>query len=268
MQRPLTVIAVSVVLAAAVSLLVTVGLNRSADPPAAGPAIFAQAPKIATVDFATVEDLHNLRLSLDGLAMEVAELRQLAASFRREAATPAVAATERETESQPSLRKTAMKERVDDSILLRTKVEEALLEIEEEKEAARWVEELEERREEAVKANEEYDTFDKELETRLGKLQDELFLDRSQLKSLRSLLSVQNDRNREMTRLWSEGDTLQDELGRIFGENRKAHRSEVMALLGEDQLGSYRELIARGNLGPRFAFFVGPKEEWGEDKEK
>ena len=145
---------------------------------------------------------------------------------------------------------------------LREKVFDALQEIEQEKEVARREEELVERREEAVRAIAEYDAFADELETRVAKLLEQLYLDDGQVKGLRSALTIQNDRNREMTRLWAEGNTSEEELRRIFRENRKAHRSEVKAFLGEEQLGTYRQFMTRGGLGPRFSFFIGPKEVW------
>jgi len=79
-----------------------------------------------------------------------------------------------------------------------------------------------------------------------------------------SLLDTQNERNRELTRLWSSGEVGDEELGRIFMENRTAHRAEIRALVGEGGLPRYQKFLKEGGLGGLFSYFTAPGENWAE----
>lgn len=148
---------------------------------------------------------------------------------------------------------------------LREQVAEVLSEIEKEKVAEDLEKELEDRREEAIKSYKEYDEFEDKLDARVAVLRNKLGLPAITAHELAGLLTLQNDRNREMTHLWSQGETSEEELAEIFMANRAAHRSEVMALLGDEQLGAYRQYVQASGLGGRFSFFTAPWEEWTED---
>ena len=69
-----------------------------------------------------------------------------------------------------------------------------------------------------------------------------------------------------MTRLWSSGDVDDEELGRIFMENRAAHRAEVLELIGQERLGAYQGFLRAGGLGGRFSYFTAPWENWADAK--
>ena len=208
------------------------------------------------------EELAALEARVTELAMEVAELRAERRSSERVDGAPEEASIDPESELSSIVR--AMESQLETSDGFRDQIVQVMGELEAEKEALEFEEELEERRKEAVRANREYDRFETELEPRLSGMQEKLGLDGRQTSEMRSLLALQNDRNREMTRLWSGGETSDEDLERMFAENRAAHRAEVIAILGTDQLGRYKKLVADGGLGGRFSFFTGPWEDWAE----
>ena len=126
--------------------------------------------------------------------------------------------------------------------------------------------EMEERAEEAAKSYAEYDEVDARLNETVSKLGDQLGLGVQDRRVIRDLLETQNDRNREMTRLWSSGDVDDEELGRIFMENRAAHRAEVLELVGPERLADYQGFLRAGGLGGRFSYFTAPWENWADAK--
>jgi hypothetical protein len=262
MQRSLLVVLTSVVLSVAVSLLALVayeGATEQAE--ASAPPLSRSTESQIPV---TAEQLQALQVSLDELSLEVSRLRELRSSDRRSLPMAAASEGSKGEEAQAI----AMGALQSGSAAFKAQVAEALTEIEEEREAVEFEEELDERREEAVKANEEYDQLDTDLVTKTQELTDKLLLGSSQSKDMRRLLATQNERNREMTRLWSEGNTSEDELGEIFMSNRAAHRAEIQNLLHSDQLETYRSYLRDGGLGGRFSFFVAPWDEWVQDQEK
>ncbi|MCP3916280.1 MAG: hypothetical protein GY711_12055 [bacterium] len=147
---------------------------------------------------------------------------------------------------------------------LRAEVSRVIAQIEEEKEEQAHEEELVERRAEAVKANKEYDEVDLNLTESVGKLGNQLGLGSADLRDMKSLLALQNDRNREMTRMWSGGENSDEELGDIFKANRAKHRAEILALVGQGGIEGYRKFLRDGGLGGRFSFFTAPWEDWAE----
>jgi len=253
MQRASLILPLCVVLSAAVSGLLVLALSVDAsEPPKPG----AAAPPIAPA--VTREDLQALETRLDDLAMELSLLREERTSVD---VVPAQATPEAKS-SWGGL--SGLQPDDEATRALRDQVAAVMAEIEEEKEAADFETELEDRREEEVKSNKEYDEFEDELATRVTKLSDQLGLQAQESNDLQSLLTLQNDRNREMTRVWAEGKTSEEELGLIFMDNRAAHRAEVRALLGDDQLGTYQKYVTNSGLGGRFSFFTAPWEDWTE----
>lgn len=248
MQRLLPTVLVSVLLSGGISFVVVMTLQEGRAPEAPpGPS----APPEATV---TSEDLAALRADLQDLSMTVATLEEHLAAGRRVSAVREAAAPEDSTSTDRPLL-TLPSERA----AFKEHVVEVMTQLEEEKEA-------ESRRKEAEESNEEYDRFDEQLENRLADMRTELVLSGGQMNDLRSLLATQNARNREVTRRWSEG-VSKEELDQFFADNRAGHRREVMAVLGQGQLGEYKRLVREGKLGGRFSFFVGPWENWATDDE-
>ena len=207
-------------------------------------------------------EVAELRRSLDALALEVAALRRLPAPAQRVEATAGAGGSGEAGADGVALEQALTTREGGD--LIRSSVEEVLASIEEERAAEEWEAELEERQEEAVRANEEYDRIEAELDDRMQEFNDRLVLSPSQSVDLRKLVALQNERNRDMTHLWSEGKTSEEDLEAIFMENREHHREEVARLLGTEKLRTYRQVLRKGGLGGRFAFFVGPAEDWSE----
>jgi hypothetical protein len=258
MQRPALVILLSVFLSIGASLLVVTSHDQAvATKQESVSALSQDAEAVATAD-----QWQALQTALDELTLEVARLQEHRGSERL---SLAVAADAEAAEEEAAL-SNAMGSLQGGGAQFKAQVAEALTQIEEEREAVEFAEELEERREEAIEANAEYDTFNTDLASKSRELQDKLFLSSAQTADMRKLLALQNDRNREMTRLWSEGNTSEDELGEIFMRNRAEHRAEILALLPPGQQGTYRKYVREGGLGGRFSFFVAPWEEWKNDQ--
>jgi hypothetical protein len=260
MRNALLVIIGCTVLSAATAFIMVSALHD--------PAASAIAPGVALPGpgAATDNELDSLRARIDELSMEVAALRQQGVLARREAATLTedkdgfAAAGQAQGSAAASIPggKDAFK----------AQVTAVVTQIEEEKEAEEWQEELAGRREEEVKANEEYDGVDAKLDTIVADLEQKLFLGAGRLGGMRDLIVLQNERNREMTRLWAAGETSEEELGLLFAEHRAAHRAEISALLGPEQLGTYRAQLRKNGLGGRFSFFVGPWDDWSREEEE
>ena len=255
MQRSILVVLVSVTLSALVTTLLL--LVQAPGGGGGGAARVVDGP-VSLSDSVSRTELARLEERLEGLVLEVEALRAGARAER----VPATEVGDSADGERWGELLAAMSAEPAASHAFRSKVEEVISQLEEEREAEEWSEELEGRQEEAVKAIAEYDELSDRVDQRLTKLRDSMFLDGRQLADMRSLVILQNDRNREMTRLWSGGDTPKEDLDRIFAENRAAHRAEVSALIGEDQLGAYRKYLREGGFGGRFSFFVGPWEGW------
>ena len=148
----------------------------------------------------------------------------------------------------------------------REEVTRVLEEREAQERAEQRAAEMEERVKEAAESYAEYDEVDARLDETVSKLGDQLGLGVQDRRVIRDLLENQNDRNREMTRLWSSGDVDDEELGRIFMENRAAHRAEVLELIGQERLGAYQGFLRAGGLGGRFSYFTAPWENWANAK--
>jgi len=198
------------------------------------------------------EELGDLRLLVEHLEQRLAAARRRPVA--RESAAGEPAATEEGATPLPSLLVSSDSDRQ----VFKDQVAQVLTELEEAEEEQRRLREVEE-------SNKEYDLVEETLDGRLAGLQTGLGLTSSQASDLGSLLAVQNERNREMTRLWSEG-APQEDLDKRFAEYRAAHRREVMALLGPGQLSGYRRMLRDNHLGGRFSFFVGPWEGWSTPK--
>lgn len=148
----------------------------------------------------------------------------------------------------------------------REEVTRVLEEREAQERAEQRAAEMEGRVKEAADSYAEYDEVDAGLDETVSKLGDQLGLGVQDRRVIRDLLETQNDRNREMTRLWSSGDVDDEELGRIFMENRAAHRTEVLELIGQERLGAYQGFLRAGGLGGRFSYFTAPWENWANAK--
>lgn len=148
----------------------------------------------------------------------------------------------------------------------RDEVTRVLEEREAQERAEQRAAEMEGRVKEAADSYAEYDEVDAGLDETVSKLGDQLGLGVQDRRVIRDLLETQNDRNREMTRLWSSGDVDDEELGRIFMENRAAHRAEVLELIGQERLGAYQGFLRAGGLGGRFSYFTAPWENWADAK--
>lgn len=258
MQKPLPVILTSVVLSGAISLLVV----RTQSPPIPAVGGMESLELGQSSPDVTLEQLNQLKDQLAKLTSQLNAMQIASNSARRSVEpSPHASALVAGDETSGAAEGAAMSGSRMDPVF-RAQVTEVLNAIEEEREAEEWEQELVERREEALDANAEYDGLNSKLAERVTELRDRLVLGTGQTKSLRSLLALQNDRNREMTHLWSQGKTSDEELGRIFKENRAAHRSEVLALLGREQLGTYRKYVREGGLGGRFSYFTAPWEDW------
>lgn len=258
MRNALLLIIGCTVLSATTSLILVSALQ---DPGAA-----AIAPGVAVPDSsaATDDELDSLRARIDELSMEVAALRQQGMLARREAATLAEKEDGLAAARQAQGSAAASSPGGEDAF--RAQVTAVVTQIEEKKEAEEWQEELAGRREEEVKANEEYDGVDAKLDTIVADLEQKLFLGAGRLGGMRDLIVLQNERNREMTRLWAAGETSEEELGLLFAEHRAAHRAEISALLGPEQLDTYRDHLRKNGLGGRFSFFVDPWEDWSREE--
>lgn len=260
MSHPIPVIASSLVLSALVSTVIVLTLSPT-PPTSVVPGAEGLRPRGSGTERVEAE-VAELRRSLDALTLEVASLRRLPTPAQRVEASAGASDSGVAGATGGAFEEALTSRQGGD--LLRSSVEDVLASIEEERAAEEWEAELEERREEAERANEEYDRLDAELDDRMQKLNDRLVLSPSQSRDLRKLVALQNERNRDMTHLWSEGKTSDEDLEAIFMENRAHHREEIARLLGTEKLGAYRQVLRGGGLGGRFAFFVGPAEDWSE----
>lgn len=242
MPRLLPALCIAVLVSVALSLTATALLDPTAPQPA------ASVRQEAAV---SPEDLDLLRREVVDLRAQVDDLEQRLAVARRQPAAPAPAPAVDQAAPAPAQASPAS---AAEREVFREQVAQVLTELEE-------AEEQERRAKEARESNEEYDRIEETLDARLASLQTSLGLTAKQAGDLGSLLAVQNERNREMTRLWSEGEP-KEELDARFQEYRASHRREVVALLGPDQLKTYRRMLRENHLGGRFSFFVGPWEDW------
>lgn len=238
---------------AAIALL-SLQPNATAPQPVDGPSM-AVAPGSDGSD-ALAARLTDLEMELAGLADRVEQL----AAVRASVPAPAEGAVQ----SAPS---PAIGAGTEPAALLQS-VREAVAQIDTEKQEAARQEELEERLEERERANEEYDELEADLSNRVASLGQQLQLDARTTRELESLLRLQNDRNREMTFQWSSGKVGEDELSEVFQANRKAHREEMLLLLGRDRLPGFKRFVQEGGLGGRFSFFTAPWERWSSPDEK
>ncbi|MEL6905925.1 MAG: hypothetical protein AAFU73_10890 [Planctomycetota bacterium] len=250
-------IAVSAAVSAAVAVVLwPEGTSGSPAAPAR-----AEGPATAHGD----ADTAALEAAVARLEQEVAELRDelvRSTAVRRAAAVapdvlgaggaPDLAATLRNLD--PSGREALFEE-----------VQRAVVELDEAKDAAARAEELVERQEEAAESYAEYDALAEKLDEAVGNVSDQLGLSSARERELASLVAVQNERNREMTRLWAAGETSDEDLEALYFAHRAEHRAEVRALLGDDALPAYREFLQKGGLGGRFSYFTSPWEDWGAD---
>lgn len=145
---------------------------------------------------------------------------------------------------------------------LRDEITSVLAAVDEEKAAEARAAEIAKRVEQAEESYAEYDEVEENLGESMAKLTGTLGLDARRSGDLRGLVEIQNQRNREMTQLWSSGEVSDDELGTIFTANRTAHRAEVLALVGEEGLPAYRKFVQDGGFGGLFSYFTAPWEEW------
>lgn len=260
MQRPLLVIGLSVVLSSLLSYVIVT--NAGVEP---APAETLQ-PEPVHEDGVSQADLDALRSRLDDLSMELALLRDEVSRQRTPVDPgPSIGASPSSTD-QKGPASVAPQFRTDDAF--KAQVAQAVSELEEARKAEEREEELEERRKEAVDANEEYDWLERDLGVKIDEMTTKLDLNVAQTRELESLITVQNDRNREMTRLWSEGQTSDEDLEDLYFENRRAHREALTALLQPSQLKTYQEYLTSEGLGGRFSFFVGPWEDWSEEDDE
>lgn len=245
MLRPLPALCIAVLLSVAISLTAT-ALLRTPAPPA--PVALQQEAAVSP------EELEDLRQKLVDLQLLVETLEQRLSVSRRQPVASEPTAADGGPAPLPTLLASSDSERS----VFKDQVVQVLTELEEAEEEKKRLKEVEE-------SNAEYDVFEETLDERLVGLQAKLGLAAGQAGDLGSLLAVQNERNREMTRLWSEGAS-KEELDQRFAEYRATHRREVMAVLGPDQMNGYRRMLRNGHLGGRFSFFVGPWEDWANPK--
>ncbi len=245
MLRPLPALCIAVLLSVAASLTVTTILST---PAPLAPVSLQQESSVNSAEIDQMrEELRDLRLLVE-------TLEQRLSTSRRQPVTVEPSAVEGGPAQASNLLASSDSERS----VFKDQVVQVLTEIEEAEEAEKRLKEVEE-------SNAEYDVIEETLDERLVGLQTKLGLAAGQASDLGSLLAVQNERNREMTRLWSEG-VSKEELDQRFAEYRATHRREVMALLGPDQMNGYRRMLRNGHLGGRFSFFVGPWEDWANPK--
>ncbi|MEM9382359.1 MAG: hypothetical protein AAGB93_20570 [Planctomycetota bacterium] len=229
--------------------------------PAAGPTALAarSANAGATVEpGGEASDVTDLRMHVAELEARIAELETARGAAPRapvlmqsDAPAPGLAlATEL----------AGLDERGEEAF--RAQVTRVLAEIDEEREAAERAEELEERAQQAADAYAAYDALERDLDASVAKLGGKLGLDGGRMRDMKSLLGVQNQRNRELTRMWESGEFGDEELGEIFNENRANHRAEILALVGRANLGDYQRFLQEKGLGDTFNYFVAPWENW------
>lgn len=257
---PLTVL-LSTVLAALVSALVAWALRPGE--PDARTAIPRALPEPAE-GIQPAPGTTDLRMTVARLEEDVQSLQMLLAqvsSARRPVRQPA-AASEGGSELAASL---ADLDSAGEQAFF-AEVSKVVAKLDEEKEAAAWEQELAERQQEAEDSYAEYDEVYSRLDTNVSELADKLQLGAAEVQDLKSLLTLQNDRNREITRLWSEGETSEEDLGQLFQSHRAAHRAEILALVGEAGLPAYKKYVQEGSLGGRFSFFTAPWESWVEEQ--
>lgn len=243
MLRPVPVLCIAVLLSVGISLTATTLLST---PAPLTPVALQQETTVSP------EEIDQMREELGNLRLLVESLEQRLSASRRQPVTVEPSAVE----GGPAPLPTLLASSDSDRSAFKEHVVQVLTELEEAEEAEKRLKEVEE-------SNAEYDVFEETLDERLVGLQTKLGLATDQASDLGSLLAVQNERNREMTRLWSEG-VPKEELDERFAEYRATHRREVMALLGTNQLNGYRRMLRDGHLGGRFSFFVGPWEGWAE----
>ncbi|MEM6675463.1 MAG: hypothetical protein AAF726_21620 [Planctomycetota bacterium] len=260
MKSLLPIVFVSAVVSALVSLLAA-GLR--------GSAATSTTPAVPRVDRAGAaasggqEDHTDVRMAVARLEDEIEALQMRVAQLSaapREGRRPAIV-------DDPPADLAATLSNLDPAgeRVFFDEVSRVVAKLEEDKEAAEWERELEERRVEADASYEEYDAVDANLAASVSRLSVDLQLGSADAGELSSLLALQNDRNRQMTQLWSAGETSDEELGEIFLANRAKHRAEIRALVGESGLAAYKRFVQDGGLGGRFAYFTAPWETWAEE---
>lgn len=79
------------------------------------------------------------------------------------------------------------------------------------------------------------------LEARVAKVTGWLSLDEYQQQEMRALLTVRDEEDQELMRLWKAGDTDPQVLGDMKSANRERHETALEQLLRPDQLETYRE---------------------------
>ena len=223
-------------------VLLSVQPQAAAPQPVGGPSLAVAAGSDGSDELAA--RLTDLEMELVGIADRVEQLATVRASV------PAAA-----DGAVPSVPSPAIGAGTEPALLLQS-VREAVAQIDTEKQEAAREEDLEERLEERERANEEYDELEADLSNRVASLGQQLQRDARAKRELESLLRLQDDRNREMTFQWSSGKVGEDELGEVFQANRKAHREEMLLLLGRDGLPGFKRFVREGGLGGRFSFFT------------
>ncbi len=254
---PLSIL-LSTVIAALVSALVALALRPAAQGAAVG------APQIHREALQPAPEATDLRMTVERLEGELRALRVQVAQLPRAPSEARQPITTKESGSGLAASLAQLDPASEQALF--TEVSKAVAKLEQEKEAAAWDEELAERQQEADKSYAEYDELYSRLDTSVSELADKLQLGAPEMKDLKSLLTLQNDRNREITRLWSEGETSEEDLGQLFQSQRAAHRAEILALVGEVALPTYKKYVQEGGLGMRFSFFTAPGESWVEQE--
>jgi len=144
-------------------------------------------------------------------------------------------------------------------------VSRALAKIDEEKAAAARVKEIEQRKDEEVKAFKEYEEVQANLSERVDKLSESVPMSSADRRDLQSLMDLQVERMRELTGLWAGGEMTDDEVSERFMAERQEHRRAAIALLGESRIGGYQKFIQAGEVGGRYSFYTAPWETWTEE---
>ena len=256
MKSAVPAIALSVTLSGALAFVVASSIRPA---PASTATARVDRPEADAVEReAESEDVTDLRMQVGMLEARIAELEARRGATAR---VPVAAATD---EPSPTGFFATELARLDDrgEEVFREQVERVLEEIDEEREAAERAEELEQRAKQAAEAYEAYDTLERDLDDSVAKLGGSLGLDSRRMRDMKSLLGVQNQRNRELTRMWESGKIGDEELGEVFNENRAKHRAEIIALVGRANLGDYKRFLQEKGLGDTFNYFVAPWESW------
>lgn len=252
MRAALPIVLVSGLLSGLIAFLVA---QPPAAPVAPAPAmspVRVEAPEDESAE-AESEAIVELRMQIALLEGRIAELESRGRDAGREPALVGVP-------DGPSMGFTGLDP--EEKSAFRDQVTRVLEELEAEEAVAKRAAEMEGRAKEAAASYEEYDEVDANMGETVAKLGTELGLGVQDQRELRGLLEIQNGRNREMTQMWSSGKVDDEELGRIFMENRAAHRAEVVELVGRERLGAYQAFLRQGGLGGRFSYFTAPWENW------